>query len=144
MTDCLVKEKPTSFLQTLPKRELRNGYIYIIGNYDGSYKIGLSIKPIQRIFQCLSPDLPHSPKIVLIFQVDDMYLEEGRLHSKYDDKKTRMDHLPSPTEWFLLSQDDLAEILNKYENESMNLKNPIKPRKIKKSGSDFFIERPPG
>jgi hypothetical protein len=78
------------------------GYVYLIKNSEGHYKIGKSVNPSKRI-ESLGVVLPFPIEAVHIISSNRMSKLEKELHGRFEDK-----HIAG--EWFELTQDDVEYI----------------------------------
>lgn len=92
-----------------PKIKVKKFHTYIFKDVSGRFKIGKSTNPIDRHknLETINKDL----KVIFIFNCD----IESKLHNMFDKK-----HIGN--EWFLLSEDDLELIYNKYCKNEYYLK----------------------
>jgi hypothetical protein len=86
----------------LEKHAPNLGYIYILSDGCGNYKIGRTAKLDQRIKQ-LAIQLPYKVYVAMAFRVVNSVYYEQKLHHWYQDKRTN-------GEWFKLDDGDLDEI----------------------------------
>lgn len=95
-----------------------NGYVYLVHMVGtGYYKIGVSIQPHERMrtFKIkgvikMPFDSPQNPTFSLIHTIktNDMYAVEKHFHEIYHEQ--RIYHPIHRTEWFMLTQSQIAEI----------------------------------
>jgi hypothetical protein len=83
------------------------GYIYLMYAYTGHYKIGMSIRPDERL-RSFRTEMPVDVEPVYIFPTDDMRLAEYALHLLFDEKRYR-------GEWFVLDNEDVEWIKSIYK-----------------------------
>lgn len=81
----------------------RAGFVYIFKCETGHCKIGRSKDPETRL-EAISTALPFPVSIFHRISSDDAYWLEQKLHRKFESKRVR-------GEWFLLSEEDLAQLL---------------------------------
>lgn len=80
----------------------RSGYVYLLKSDSGSYKIGRSKRPDDRL-ATFSVKLPFPVRYVCLLKSEDMYSLEKELHARFEQR--RIDG-----EWFALSQEDISYI----------------------------------
>lgn len=102
----------------LSPRKKTSGYIYVIKNNEGHYKIGISRIPKTRI-DFLGVKLPFPIEAVHVFSCDDSYEAESFLHDKY-----RREGKGLVGEWFKLEDNDVEMIkkVSSYKNGEFILK----------------------
>ena len=84
------------------KPENTSGYVYVISNQQGQYKIGKAADVNSRL-QSLATGSPFELVVILSYRVTNALEEEARLHAQFSAKKIR-------NEWFMLSDDDVETI----------------------------------
>lgn len=81
------------------------GYVYLLKETNGiHYKIGRTNNPENRVKE-FGVKLPFKVEYTHLIQTDDMYALEAELHIRYASKRV-------DGEWFLLSEDDVLEIVS--------------------------------
>lgn len=88
------------------KLEKGEGFIYIIGDYHGSYKIGLA-SDIAKRFKAFYTHMPYGPEIIKIIRTKNMQQLEKELHKAFKEK-----HINK--EWFKLDKLDLEYLKTIY------------------------------
>jgi hypothetical protein len=78
------------------------GQVYVISIPDGHYKIGVSNNAKERI-ATIQTSLPYTVSVHLVFDTDNCYEVERKLHQCFASKHVR-------GEWFRLTDTDLAYI----------------------------------
>lgn len=78
------------------------GYVYLIKSSTGHWKIGRSKNPKDRL-KTFGVILPFEVQYEHLIPADDMCKAESALHEKYAEKRVN-------GEWFLLTEDDIADI----------------------------------
>lgn len=89
----------------------RAGYVYLIEASNGTYKIGRTKNPKDRM-KTFKTKLPFEVEYLAIIQTDDMYALEAQLHGRF--KKKRL----NGSEFFQLDNDDIAYIVGLKEAQS--------------------------
>ena len=89
--------------QEINKQGYVPGWIYLIRAENGHCKIGKSRKGTRRAYH-FTISLPFSVDVIHQFHSDDHHAAEKRLHERYANKRVN-------GEWFLLSNEDIAEIV---------------------------------
>lgn len=84
------------------KNKSRAGYVYILKADNGTYKIGRTATPENRV-KTFGVELPFDVEYEHLIQTDDMYRLEAELHAAYSHKNIR-------AEWFALDETDIATI----------------------------------
>lgn len=92
------------YFDSLDKNE---GYVYVIGDTYGNYKIGLS-NNFEKRLNSYRTAMPNEPEVIAVIKTKDMSGLEKLLHKKYNDR-----HLKN--EWFRLTKLDL-DYLKKLES----------------------------
>lgn len=77
----------------------KKGFIYLIQGENGRYKIGCSANPKARLSQ-LKVSSCEDHTLIHTYKVNDMYLEEKKLHEMLKDSRVH-------SEWFELSEDEI-------------------------------------
>lgn len=81
---------------------MSKGFVYLIKSADtGLYKIGVA-KNVPNRLQTIKRQSGEHLEVIRIFQAQDKYLYEGRMHRFFEDKR-------KSGEWFDLSQQDLDD-----------------------------------
>jgi predicted GIY-YIG superfamily endonuclease len=75
------------------------GWVYIIGDTYGNYKIGLT-NDLEKRLNSYRTSMPNEPEIIAVIQTKDMQSLEKQLHIKYKDRHIK-------NEWFRLTNSDL-------------------------------------
>lgn len=89
--------------QAPQNKSRRAGFVYLIEASNGTYKIGRTKDPDDRM-KTFNVKLPFAVEYLTVIQTDDMYSLERDLHQRFADK--RLDG----SEFFQLSTDDIAYI----------------------------------
>lgn len=87
-----------------PPRPPERGYVYLMRNGRGHYKIGHSVNPRKRRSQLSSLDNP--VRLILLIPTDDMVALELALQRLFVWKRTR-------DEWFRLDKSDINTIVQR-------------------------------
>lgn len=83
----------------------KSGWIYIIGDNNGLFKIGMTKrKPDERINE-FSPKLPFETQLIYSEKTNDACLLEEKLHEKFSEKRVR-------GEWFKLTERELEDAIS--------------------------------
>lgn len=90
-------------------------YLIAVGE---SVKIGRS-KRFDKRLKALMTSMPKHPTAIHYWKVFDSQKEEKGLHRKYRDKRLH-------GEWFKLDQDDISEIVAKYNSRPIPTREPVK------------------
>ncbi len=79
------------------RRPAKAGYVYLMIDNEGHYKIGVSVNPYRRLKQ-LSTGAAIPPRLVHVIATDDMYRLEGTWHTVYKHCRVRGEwyNLPGP------------------------------------------------
>lgn len=84
------------------RRSPKHGFVYLIQSSTGSYKIGRTKNPDNRM-RTFGVQLPFEVDYVCTIETADMYMLEADLHRKYASKRVN-------GEWFSLTHEDVAAI----------------------------------
>jgi hypothetical protein len=96
-------------LSQQPQNEnYRVGYVYLIAASNGTYKIGRTKNPNDRM-KTFGLRLPFAVEYLAVIPTDDMYILEKELHRRF--KKKRL----NGSEFFQLDSDDIAYIVGLSE-----------------------------
>lgn len=95
----LLSTATARLLAAAPKREERKRSVYVL-KIGERYKIGLSVNPTHRV---KGMQLPSAPDWMRSYEVPHAAELEKLLHKRFHDKREYF-------EWFLLHNDDLAQI----------------------------------
>ncbi len=82
----------------------RIGYVYLLRADNGTYKIGRTRDPNDRI-RTFSVKLPFEVEYMALIQTEDMYALEAELHGQYAEKRL------NGSEFFALSDSDVKAIV---------------------------------
>lgn len=80
----------------------RDGFVYLIQSPTGTYKIGRTVNPADRM-KTFTVKLPFEVEYTCVIPADDMYYLERTLHAQFADKRVN-------GEWFKLSPEDVEYI----------------------------------
>lgn len=89
-----------------PKPAKIPGFVYVIKNDAGLYKIGKTINPKDRI-KIFSVKLPFDIEYTMVIRTKDYSSLETKLHKRFAHKRKR-------GEWFTLSEDDIERLRAEY------------------------------
>lgn len=95
-------ERPARPAPRVAERKPNPGYVYLVKNQDGNYKIGRSLNPNKRI-ESMGVKLPFPIEAVCIIPSEQMSRLEQELHARFDDKRLN-------GEWFALADEDVEYI----------------------------------
>jgi sugar/nucleoside kinase (ribokinase family) len=84
-------------------RQPQAGHVYLIHSDSGHYKIGMSVRPSERI-NAISTGNPFKVTLLHSFPADDMAAAEKKLHTRYDYARVA-------NEWFVLASAEVKSIL---------------------------------
>lgn len=84
------------------KQSARTGYVYLIQSPTGTYKIGRTVDPDNRM-KTFTVKLPFEVEYVCTIQTEDMHALEKQLHGHFASKRVS-------GEWFSLTPDDVEYI----------------------------------
>lgn len=97
-------------------RRPRAGYVYLVREHGGSHKIGWTTHPNRRIWEEISPKLPHPLVLVAAIATDDAIALESALHARFASKRLQ-------GEWFSLGEEDVELFLrSSREGEAVFLR----------------------
>lgn len=96
-----IERETEKHLQTI-RASARHGFVYLIQSPTGSYKIGRTKDPDDRL-KTFSVKLPFEVDYVCTIETGDMYQLERELHKKYASKRVN-------GEWFYLEPEDVEDI----------------------------------
>ncbi len=96
------------------QKKFPNGFIYFlrIAGHD-LYKIGASHNPERRI-RDISSAMPFNIEVIKMQHFDSIYEIETSLHDEIKDHYVK-------SEWFMLTPEKAAEILNKIEQKNIKI-----------------------
>lgn len=94
--------KPKKERKSTGKTNARDGFVYLIQSPTGTYKIGRTINPADRM-KTFTVKLPFEVEYTCVIPADDMYYLERTLHAQFADKRVN-------GEWFKLSPEDVEYI----------------------------------
>jgi len=101
---CNLCEVKFDFSSDRRRKDEGAGFVYVIGDSElGVYKIGCSRNPKSRLYAMGKTKGPLELEIVCAIPVENKYEAEGKLHTRFSDKRKR-------GEWFLLDKDDIDSI----------------------------------
>jgi len=103
----------TSDKKSLDVEKDRSGFVYVVGNGDELYKIGMT-KDIDRRFKEINKLNP-SANLAIVIPCEDMKSVEGKLHRTYADFR-------QDGEWFKLRKKDLTHIKNMYSQNGASVR----------------------
>jgi len=83
------------------------GFVYLMRDHRGRYKIGHSVNPRHRRRQLSSLTRPVS--LDYLIETDNMIAIELELHMRFKVKRVSIDH-----EWYRLTKDDVQIIVREY------------------------------
>lgn len=98
----LFKRQPRAERQPTPTRTPKAGFVYLIKNSEGHYKIGRSVDAAKRI-ESLGVLLPFTIEPVHIIAAMNMNGLEKELHERFAEKRIA-------GEWFVLTDEDVEYI----------------------------------
>jgi hypothetical protein len=91
--------------------EKNEGWVYVIGDTYGNYKIGFT-NDFEKRLNSYRTSMPNEPEVIAIIKTKDMSGLEKRLHNKYKDRHIK-------NEWFKLTKSDL-EYLKSLESGAVH------------------------
>ena len=83
-----------------PTQKEENGYVYLVRDHGGCYKIGRTTNLQRRIWDQISPVLPYPLELVAALATETPASLESTLHLIFDEKRLG-------GEWFKLTNDDV-------------------------------------
>ena len=90
------------------------GYVYLLGNGNESFKIGVTRGSIEKRIKKLQTGNSDEIYMLDYFETDNPFLMEKMLHTKYAGKKIM-------NEWFNLNSEDIAEFKDICEELQKNI-----------------------